>query len=188
MPVLITIILILTGISVWIGVPPWPFSPAARLFGGIYLSVFFLGMLFSKPTVQKNGKLFMASVIIFLISEGILLGTNAGLPGFAQTFLFNLWAISLIVVMFMFFNTYSKLTRFMSFFSILGKHSYIIYLFHFFILQTLARYFSILSFPIFAGIMVLSILMPLVISVVYSEVAKLFYFPIKSFVSKIVAL
>src|SRR3989338_170146 len=99
-------VIVVTGILVYIGIPPWPFSPAARLFGGIYLSVFFLGMLFSETSIQKNSILPLISLVLFLISEGILLGTNAGLPGFAQTVLYNFWAISLLVIAFILLSNY----------------------------------------------------------------------------------
>ncbi|MBI2617823.1 acyltransferase family protein [Candidatus Gottesmanbacteria bacterium] len=154
-------------ISFWLlwemGMPPWPFSSAGRLFGAGYLFIFYLGILYSRIKPGKFILLFLSFVFIAAEIRYMILPSFP--PEISPTFFSFTWSILFIFPFILIFRSKMRLFPL----EFLGRHALYIYLYHYLILLLSRKYLA--SFP-YIIILVLSFLLPLSISAIRNKVAR----------------
>lgn len=128
----------LYGISAYLmTVPaPWPFSPAGRIFGGLYLFVFGIGIVFALEKFINHKIVLLASMIVFGVLENYFLLTNGVFIGIAPNFYSIFWSVSLLIIAlgFLFIIKETIVSVALAF---IGKSSLQIYLIHYFLLRAI---------------------------------------------------
>ena len=134
----ITVGMIFLSLSVFsLKQPPWPFSPAGRLFGSVYLLVFWLGMLLGKGILNPG---LYSMIIVFCIwgaSEILIFwsyGSYVRIP-----YAYFIWSLSLLLVIKFVVERLGVKLLIFRVLQMLGRASISIYLLHFLILILLSR-------------------------------------------------
>lgn len=118
---------------------PWPFYSLGAVFGGKYLFLFFLGILYTKGYLKENKRAILLAGMIFLIYEFII---NTSGVFFLRFIGINLiiWSIALFFMVKKGIEVFPKPKILVNTFGILGRYSLFIYLFHYFLLEQAAKY------------------------------------------------
>lgn len=151
-----------------VGHPPWPFSPAGRMFGSIYLLVFWLGMVMGRFGLPNHWFFWFTTLEIFVFTEWALNATAGYFLGLTPTVPFILWAISLLIVVYLMLGVVRLPNILKSSFAILGRYSVWIYLYHYLILLLLFQ--SMPQLPRPAGlflVIIVSMTVPVIVAMVW---------------------
>lgn len=122
--------------------PPWPFSPAGRAFGGLYLVVFFSGMVLSYVNFRLKAYQVLLIGLLFAWYEIFLLAGKINFFSRVPSLSFIIWSLAFAVLAVFTLRSIRLFKSIEIVLYVLGRHSYFIYLFHFMILL----YLSPLSF------------------------------------------
>lgn len=162
----------IAGVSWWlqeiIGYPPWPFSPAGRLFGSMYLLVFWMGMLMGQFGVPAHWFFWFTALEIFVFTEWALTATQGYFLGLTPTAPFILWAISLLMVVYLVVRVLPFPRALQSALAILGRYSVWIYLYHYLILLLILPFLP--QLPWFVAVLlalVAGLVIPLIFGIVW---------------------
>ncbi len=128
---------------------PWPFSPAGNYFGGLFMAVYYLGILFGVHRIKKTRLLKYGMLIALVILETIVIATNAHYISNIPNIFLILWSLTLLGGIYIVIKAIELKKRFLVFsmFEFIGRNTYMIYLLHFFIIQLFLNH--VLMYPIF---------------------------------------
>lgn len=154
------------------GQPPWPFSPAGRLFGSIYLVVFWLGMVAGRFGIPTHWFVWFGALEVFVFTEWALNATQGYFLGLTPTVPFILWAMSLLIVVYLVLRVLRaaqlRIPHAWQSLKILGRYSVWIYLYHYLILLLLLQ--SMPQLPWLAalfGALLVGLAVPLVVGMAW---------------------
>lgn len=118
---------------------PWPFSPAGALFGGMYLSVFFLGMVYQQSSIRYKRMFLFGCIAVVTAYEALLILQRVNFLTYIQNVNVLIWSLSLLFIFKAAVEKVEKNNIIIRLFRFLGRHSVSIYLYHFLILTYLSK-------------------------------------------------
>lgn len=140
------------------------------LFGGAYLFIFVLGILYAEINFKLNPLLLIISAILFARYEFILLFSQSG---FSTNLSLAIWSVSLLIVVKTGLSRYFTNHFWAKILGYLGRHSIFIYLFHYLFLTLFKRMF-IFPGPEIIIIMISSICLSLLAGYSYQFIKRRF--------------
>jgi len=149
---------------------PWPFSPTGSLFGGGYLFIFFLGIVYANSQAVRQKPMRILIFLLFLFVESIFVFTGSKPSGFFTNVFLAIWSLLFLLFAQMGVTIVEKVfpLRIVGYF---GRYSLMIYLYHYIILQLFRRYWP-LSFSLYLVGIAVSILLPLLCGMFFRVVSR----------------
>jgi len=113
---------------------PWPFAPAGKILGGLYLTVYVSGIIFALENLFASKLVIILATVIFTIYEIIFIQTSGSFIGIVPNIPSIMWSVGLLILV-AGIIMHLKLKIFDMILGFFGKQSLTIYLWHFFILR-----------------------------------------------------
>lgn len=152
--------------------PVWPFTPAGRYFGGVYLLIFSLGILAALKGLPRRPAAFLFFGIAFAAYEYLVLTTRGSFVWLVPNLQLTSWSLSLLVLSYGLTGILRYVPPVGALLIILGRHSLTIYLYHFMILY-LARRLGAYGLPDFLLLATLAIMLPASLGISWAYVCRL---------------
>lgn len=130
---------VLAGRMLMVSPPPWPFSPAGRAFGGVYLAMFLAGMLFATVKLPLNRIVIFFAGAVFLGFEAYLFSSRGSFISIVPSYPLLIWSLSLLLLAIKFISLTGEKNMVFKALSYLGRYSIYIYLFHYLVLELIRK-------------------------------------------------
>jgi peptidoglycan/LPS O-acetylase OafA/YrhL len=147
--------------------PVWPFSPAGRYFGGVYLLIFSLGIVAARKGFPKHPAAFLLAGLLFAVYEYFVIATRGSFVWLVPNIHLTAWALSLLMLCYGAAGVLRRLPPIWAFLIVIGRTSLAIYLYHFLIL-TLGMRLGINGITEFVMILILALALPATLAITWS--------------------